>query len=708
MTDLRSRSDALGELDPAARRRVRIGALIAALLTAAVVAVTPLIPPLGSLRDTGQPAAPGLPLSQPLFDFFQRVSSGRISKDVQLVTIDEQSLAVFGGWPWSRFDMRELVARIAEQHPAAIGFDVLFPEPDRMTPALLAEYFPDLPASSLKVLRGLPGGDEVFGAVLGRTPSVLARAGSPWDQSNVAVPPAAQFIGVAPASLPTYPKVLANVQAIEGRGAGHGLANSPKDRDGIVRSIPLMARAGGYLTPSLALEIVRVAEGEPPIRLEGDAHGLREVLIGRHRIPTTPSGQLRMRFLDVMQDQVTSPVEIRSQTVAPHQFTGKIVLIGLTSAAAIDVVGTARDPQTFGVYVQAQAIDAILHSRVLVRPPWVIWAEWLAGLLLVASAAVFVPRLRLTASAMLAVGIMAAALGGSWFAFQAGVLFDPAPVVAPAVVAALTMISLLFVEGGRVRARLRSFLELERLERKAASQIQTGMLIARADLQAITPRVEIDAVLEPALAVGGDLYDVFLLDTERLCFVVGDVTGKGLPASLFMALAKALSRSLLMQPHKDLAQALGGINAELSPDNGQNMQLSLLVGVLHLADGRLELCSAGHENPVILDVAGGVRALRLDGGPPLCAIDDFPYPLETDHLGPGETLIVFTDGVTEAQDPGQALFGSQRTRAAVAKAAEAASLSGLVDALVATVRGFEAGGEPSDDLTVLALRRPAA
>ena len=159
--------------------------------------------------------------------------------------------------------------------------------------------------------------------------------------------------------------------------------------------------------------------------------------------------------------------------------------------------------------------------------------------------------------------------------------------------------------------------------------------------------------------MGGDLYDAFMLPGERLCFVVGDVTGKGLPASLFMALAKAVTRSMLNQPNRDLAEAMVGINAELSADNGQDMQLSLLVGILH-PDGKLEMCSAGHENPFVVGTDGKIRTLAIDGGPTLCAMDGFPYPLETFRLEAGETLVAFTDGMTEAQDLRHDLFGAKR------------------------------------------------
>src|SRR5205085_6305420 len=112
---------------------------------------------------------------------------------------------------------------------------------------------------------------------------------------------------------------------------------------------------------------------------------------------------------------------------------------------------------------------------------------------------------------------------------------DPIPMLAPGAVNSAIMVALLFREGRRVQRRLRSDLDQERGELAAASEIQAGMLLPRHELARITPRAEVDAVLQPAKTVGGDLYDAFLMDKDRLCFLVGDVTGKGVPASLLMA-----------------------------------------------------------------------------------------------------------------------------------------------------------------------------
>ena len=279
------------------------------------------------------------------------------------------------------------------------------------------------------------------------------------------------------------------------------------------------------------------------------------------------------------------------------------------------------------------------------------------------------------------------------------------------------MIAPPFVEGGRVQTRLKAALEVERLdaakiagELSAASEIQSGMLLPRGDLRRVSPAVEIDAVLQPARSVGGDLYDAFMLDPTRLCFLVGDVTGKGVPASLFMALSKALSRSILARPGIDLAKAVDDINAELSRDNGQMMAVSLLVGLLDLDSGRLDLCSAGHEN-----LAGAERRRRGARTVPgwrarrSAWSTAFPIRWRSTAWRRARTLVVFTDGVIEAQSPREELFDREGAMAALSPLATR-PLADLIDGLVAAVRAFEAGGEPSDDLTVLALRpgRPVA
>lgn len=594
-----------------------------------------------------------------------------------------------------------------------IGFDFLFPEPDRLTPDLFASLYPELPPDAAVQVRALPSMDAVFARVVGRSPVVLARAGvsaGSFDAVGAAapLPPEAQFLGVPPPKTPVFPQVVANLPIIDGAALGHGLVNGPPDSDGVMCRVPLLGRAQGELTPGFALELVRVAQHVDQIRLGNGVVGL-----GARSLPVDAAGRLALRFVDLPGSAMTSAADLLRSGVQPRAFEGKIVLIGLTAAGTSDVVTTPRATETYGVLVQAQAVQAILSGQTLQRPEWATPAELCVGLLLVLAAWMFVPRQRLRAIITASVLATIVAFGASWLAFARGLLLDPLPVLAPGASTAAAMIVLLFVEGARVQARLKAALDLERLqaakiagELSAASEIQSGMLLPRASLQRVSPRVEIDAVLQPARTVGGDLYDAFLIDPGRLCVLVGDVTGKGVPASLFMALSKALSRSILMRPDVGLGEAIANINAELSRDNGQMMAVSLLVGVLDLESGALDLCSAGHEHPLVVGRDGAVRELHLDGGPALCVIDDYVYPVERHRLEPGETLIAYTDGVTEAQDHAGALFDRAGAIEVLSRLA-AQPLSHLVDGLIAAVLAFEAGGEPSDDLTVLALRRRA-
>lgn len=698
MTDSKSRSSPSLDLDAGARRRVRLAGLVAALAAAALV------------------LAAGERASRPLFDVFQNASpppaaSGR----VRVVVIDADSLRAIGGWPWSRFYMARLVDEIARRGASAIGLDLLLPEPDRLDPPRFADLYAELSPAAAAEVRALPSMDAVFARTIGRNPVVLARAGvqrqsfDALDQAAAPLPPEARFSGPIPAGVRAYPFAVANLPLLDGAALGHGLVNGDPDDDGVVRRAPLVATVAGAPTPGFALELVRVATGADRIDVATTGGRLRALKLGDRTVPATADGALTIRFGDWRAMPTISAANLFRRGLPDDLFKNQIVLVGLTSAGSSDVVNTPRGREP-GVFVQAQVADAILRGDGLRRPDWASAAEWGLGALLALAAAVMIPSAPIVAAAVAAIAGIAATLGASWFAFQSGLLLDPIPALAPPAAATAATMTALFVEGRALQAKLRAALEDERLsaarvagELAAAADIQSGMLRPRSELAHLSPAVDVDAVLQPARNVGGDLYDAFMLDPGRLCFLVGDVTGKGVPAALFMALSKSLAHSLLARAG-DLAAAVAQINAELSQDNRQDLALTLLVGVLRCDDGHVDLVCAGHENPLIANRNGEVRELGLRGGPPLCVDATYPYEIETCRLSSGETLLAFSDGLTEAQDGSGALWPRDDLLAAVGRAAGAASLSAVVDQVVTAVRAFEAGAEPSDDLTLLAVR----
>ena len=243
-------------------------------------------------------------------------------------------------------------------------------------------------------------------------------------------------------------------------------------------------------------------------------------------------------------------------------------------------------------------------------------------------------------------------------------------------------------------------------ELEAAQRIQTATL-PRADLLHGDPRIELHATLHPAREVGGDLYDYFMLDERRLFLLIGDVAGKGLSASIFMAVSKALYKSVMLRaPDADLGAIMIVANAEVSRDNPGSLFVTAFAAILDLHSGELRYCNAGHDNPYRLHASYDAPRRIDDGdGPPLCAVPDFDYRAARCHLLPGEMLCLMTDGVTEAQTAAGALYGNQRLHELLLRLQrDAAGATAVVEALRADVMAFAAGAEPADDLTILALR----
>jgi adenylate cyclase len=292
-------------------------------------------------------------------------------------------------------------------------------------------------------------------------------------------------------------------------------------------------------------------------------------------------------------------------------------------------------------------------------------------------------------------------------------LFDAATPALGLLVLFLTLLVLTLADMTRQRRALERVLAAQREqgariagEMAAAQRIQNATL-PPADLLRCDGRVELAATLVPAREVGGDLYDYFMLDPRRLLFLVGDVAGKGLSASIFMAVSKALCKSaVLRMPRGDIGEMMSAVNAEVSRDNPEMLFVTLFAGILDLDTGELDYCNAGNENPYVLGPAGAVARRITDGdGPPLCAVAEFDYRGGHRRLAPGTWLCLATDGAAEAQSTTGELFGQVRVERALVRGRDAgAGARGVVDALHDEVQAFASGAEAADDLTILVLR----
>lgn len=244
--------------------------------------------------------------------------------------------------------------------------------------------------------------------------------------------------------------------------------------------------------------------------------------------------------------------------------------------------------------------------------------------------------------------------------------------------------------------------EQERMasELDIARQIQLA-LIPEAHWLADDGRVELHAALRPASAVGGDLYTYFALGAKHICVMVGDVSDKGIPAALFMARTITLARTIATHARSP-SDILGALNRELCKGNDTCMFVTLLCGVLETETGLLTLASAGHEQPV-LHAGGSALFVDVETGPALGLDRDARYPVRVLTLLGGDTVLMYTDGVSEAHAANQKLFGSHAILDSVARLQDGATPEAYVEQVLGDVDAYVAGAPAYDDIALLAL-----
>jgi serine phosphatase RsbU (regulator of sigma subunit) len=246
------------------------------------------------------------------------------------------------------------------------------------------------------------------------------------------------------------------------------------------------------------------------------------------------------------------------------------------------------------------------------------------------------------------------------------------------------------------RAALRAL----RREIEIASEIQQSILPRR--FPAFPERTDFDlhAAMLPAHDVGGDFYDFFLIDSTHLAVVIGDVSGKGMPAAIFMAVSRTLLKATALSGIAPAA-CLQQVNRLLHAENESEMFVSLFYGVIDLRAGRVAFCNGGHNPPLLKGAACDVRRLVAGRGSVLGVLGGTAYEGTTCAIAPGDTLLLYTDGVTEAMNLAGEAYGEDRLHSLVRQ--DHGSPRALVEALVADVRLHSAAAAQSDDITLLAV-----
>ena len=371
-------------------------------------------------------------LRQSVFDQYQRVHP-RVYQPapVRIIDIDEESLAKIGQWPWPRSRIAELVERLRKAGVAAVGFDVLFAEPDRTSPKAMLNIW-SLPTTAQRSIASLPDHDELLAAAL-EPGGVVLGFSVEREGTGLALPAQKyRYVSMGESALPfahAFTRAVPSLPLLSSAAAGNGVLTFVPDNDGVVRRVPLLLRLGDTLVPSLVAEVLRVGQGAQNYMLrtsETPGVGLTEVKIGQFAVPTTSAGEAWVHFTGPVKERTIPAWKILAGEIPDAELQGKLLLVGTSAQGLMDLRFSPLGGVMPGVEAHAQLLEQVLTDSYLYRPAWansiealtiVIGGLALGTLALVTGALV---------SAVVTLLVIGGVIWGGWVAFiDHRLLLDP-------------------------------------------------------------------------------------------------------------------------------------------------------------------------------------------------------------------------------------------------------------------------------------------
>jgi adenylate cyclase len=397
-----------------------------------------------------------------IFDSFQRLDPRvKTVRPVTIVDIDEVSLEKFGQWPWPRTRIADMVTDLTKLGAVAIGFDIMFAEPDRLNPDIAADTFRNLDEETRVRLRALPSNDQILADAMRRSHVILGETGLPQvrkELDNTLPVTGLATLGEDPTRFMfVFPGLLRNTPVLEQAASGRGLLTIKPERDGIIRRVPMITQAQDTTMASLSLEMLRVITGTDTIFIKTDKAGMQSIGVKGFQIPTDLNGQLWVHFARHDPQIVVSVADVLEGKVAPERIKGKLILVGTSAAGLNDIKTTPVDPAMAGVEIHAQVLESALTRAVLTQPYYgpalEFFSALLLGLLVIAFAPMFGPVTLVLVGALFATGL----IGTSWYFYtQQRLLIDFTYPLLSTTLIYLTLVFSSFVREQAQRRQIRS------------------------------------------------------------------------------------------------------------------------------------------------------------------------------------------------------------------------------------------------------------
>lgn len=417
------------------------------------------------------------PLRNLVFDTYQLLKPRQTGDaPVVIVDIDERSLQEKGQWPWPRSEIAAMTQRLNEAGALAIAFDIVFAEPDRTSPALVAERLPENLSSLRQQLAGLPDHDAMFAQAIAEAPVVLGFFDSPGTTGIPAEPKAgiAWLGGDLSQRLYTQTGTQASMAMFQSPASGAGtISLGDAQTDDIIRDVPMFTLADGRVFPSLAIEALRVAISNATGQRQsftiktslsgtegsGGVEALTAARTGNFEFPLTATGDLKIYYTPQPRSQFLPAADVfdmQADSLA-EKVGGRIVLVGVSAVGLRDIRTTALRERVPGVAVHAQIISQIMAGEFLSRPDWAPGMEWVMTALFALSMLVLLPLMGPLSSALVGGGAALLVVIASWIAFSRhGLLLDPLVPMTMGLLSYMLMTTLLFLFTEREKRFIRN------------------------------------------------------------------------------------------------------------------------------------------------------------------------------------------------------------------------------------------------------------
>lgn len=591
--------------------------------------------------------------------------SGTPSPEIVIIGIDETALDLYGPYnTWDRNIMASALEALAadpDNKPAAVAVDVLYSG-----------------KSSAQADKRLAEAAGELGCVITATVAEFGES-IDWTEGQTGV--------LNPSAVLEYIEPYEQLKDCTVQGHINAMA----DTDGILRHALLYVDLpDGQRVYSMAYETAAAYCSVQEKQLKVPETGAR----GFFYVPYTakPGGY----------DDGVSIAMLINGEITSDFWAGKIVLIGPYAPALQDVYFTPVDwaEQMYGVEIHANVIQSLLEGnfkREVTDIPQLIALFILCTLAMAVFLKLSVARGGAVCAGLIILGFCLPVL-----LYRFGYVTHPLWLAGCSLVLYVAALVFHYVSAARERRALA--LEKERVdtELRLAARIQENALIK--EFPAFPERREFDlfADMKPAREVGGDLYDFFMTDDDHLVLVIADVSGKGIPASLFMMVAMTLIRHVAMQEASP-AKTLGIVNREICARNPEGMFVTAWIGVLEISTGKLICSNGGHEYPVLKKPDGSFALFKDKHSFVIGAEESVRYKEYELDLEPGSKLFVYSDGVPESTNAREELFGTERMTVALQQA-EAGTPEEILASVHAAINQFVGEAPQFDDLTMLCLQ----